>query len=99
MWGPDDRCERADSSEARAIAEGPSLRIGEGGSVGTVVVVETAVIIVAFCRASFEGCSAYLTRFGLLCVVAVCTEVPSPVIDIAVESEPCCKKSAVELDR
>jgi hypothetical protein len=58
--------------------------------VGTVVVVVMVVMAVAFCLDSFEGCSAYLTRFDRLCVVAEWIVVPSPVIDIAVESDPCC---------
>lgn len=89
MGAPEERCEVALSSDGCEIEEGTGLRTGEGGNVGTVVVVVTVVIVVAFCLDSFEGCSAYLTRFDRLCVVAECTDVPSPVIDMAVESDPC----------
>ena len=84
------RWARVLSEDGREVVEGTGLRTGDGGSVGTVVVVVMVVMAVAFCRDSVEGCSAYLTRFDRLCVVAACAEEPSPVIDIAVESEPCC---------
>jgi hypothetical protein len=84
------------SSEGR---EGTGLRMGEGGRVGTVVVVVTVVMAVAFCLDSLEGWSAYLMRFDRLCVVAEWTVVPSPVIDIAVESEPCCSLLAYVFPR
>lgn len=88
MGMPEDLCERALSSEVR-VEDGTGLRTGDGGSVGTVVVVVTVVMVVAFCLDSFDVCSAYLTRFDLLCVVAQWTEVPRPVMDIAVDSDPC----------
>ena len=81
------------SLEVREI-EGTGFRTGEGGSVGTVVVVVTVVIVVVFCLDSFDGCRAYLTRFGRFCVVAEWADVPSPVIDMAVDSDPCCRLSA-----
>ena len=37
---------------------------GEGGSVGTVVVVVTVVMVPAFCLDSFVAWRAYLTRFA-----------------------------------
>jgi len=97
MGTPEERWERVLSSDVRKVELGTGLRAGEGGSVGTVVVVVTVATVAAFCLDSFEGCSAYLTRFDLFCVVAECTDVPSPVIDIAVESEPCCRVLAQAL--
>lgn len=86
--GWEEQCERVLSSEGRE-EEGTGLRIGDGGRVGTIVVVVIVAMAVAFCLDSFEGWSAYLIRFDRLWVVAEWTVVPSPVMDIAVESEPC----------
>lgn len=89
MGAPEERWERALTSDVREMEEGTGLRMGEFGSIGIVVVVVTVVIAVTFCLDSFEGWSAYLTRFDRFCVVAEWTVVPSPVMDIAVDSEPC----------
>lgn len=74
-----------------------AFRIGDGGSVGTEVVVVIVVIVPAFCFASQDACRAYLRRFARFWFDARCDDVPRPVRDIAVDSEPCCRMS--EFDR
>jgi hypothetical protein len=76
------------SSELRD--EGRPFRTGDGGSVGTVVVVVIVVIVPAFCFDSVDACSAYFRRFARFWFEARCEDVPRPVRDIAVDSDPCC---------
>lgn len=80
------------SSELRE--EGRAFRTGDGGSVGTEVVVVIVVTVPAFCFESVDAWRAYLRRFARFWFEARCEDVPRPVSDIAVESEPCCEKSA-----
>lgn len=58
----DDRCVNAVlPSESRE--DGTGFRTGDGGNVGTVVVVVMVVICPALCLDSLVCCRAYLTRF------------------------------------
>ena len=70
-------------------AEGKAFRAGDGGSVGTEVVVVIVVMAPAFCFESFTVCSACFSRFALFWFEARCADAPKPVRDIAVDSEPC----------
>ena len=82
------------SSELRG--QGRAFRTGDGGSVGTEVVVVVVIVVTvpAFCFDSVDAWRAYLRRFVRFWFEARCEDVPRPVSDIAVESEPCCEKSA-----
>ena len=80
------------SSELRE--EGRAFRTGDGGSVGTEIVVVIVVTVPAFCFESVDAWRAYLRRFARFWFEARCEDVPRPASDIAVESEPCYKKSA-----
>jgi hypothetical protein len=75
------------SSDARD--DGRAFRMGDGGSVGTEVVVVIVVIVQAFCFESLDAWRAYLRRFARFWFEARCEDVPRPVRDIAVDSEPC----------
>jgi hypothetical protein len=77
------------SSEARDDVR--AFRSGDGGSVGTEVVVVIVVIVPAFCFESVDAWRAYLRRFARFWFEVRCEDVPRPVSDIAVESEPCCE--------
>ena len=57
----DDRCVD-DVLSSEALEVGTGFRTGDGGSVGTVVVV-VMVVIWALCLDSFVCCRAYLTKF------------------------------------
>jgi len=80
------------SSELRG--QGRAFRTGDGGRVGTEVVVVIVVTVPAFCFESVDAWRAYLRRFARFWLEVRCEDVPRPVSDIAVESEPCCEKSA-----
>jgi hypothetical protein len=82
------------SSEERA--EGRPFRAGDGGSVGTDVVVVMVVIVPAFCFDSVDAWRAYLRRFARFWFEARCEDVPSPAKDIAVDSDPCCEMSVAD---
>jgi hypothetical protein len=78
------------SSELRG--QGRAFRTGDGGSVGTEVVVVIVVTVPAFCFDSVDAWRAYLRRFARFWFEVRCEDVPRPASDIAVESEPCCEK-------
>ena len=79
------------SSEAREF-EGKALRTGDGGRVGTEVVVVIVVMFPAFCFESVEACRAYLSMLVRFWFEERWEPAPSPARDIAVESEPCCSR-------
>ena len=93
----EDRCDVAvvtlssDVRDVLDVLEGSAFRTGDGGRVGTDVVVVTVVTVpAAFCLESVEAWRAYFSRFARFWFALRCEGFPRLAKDIAVDSEPCC---------